>query len=126
MADTEQFATALAQAKMELIETDKALAKELPHLLPRDRAELLKTIFNRARDIGRDNHREENHEQIDEQVKEPDLTKFDKPSQTWMECPVCHTKDIMQQSARGRRFQGCYKCGILLNRDGKIVRMEQK
>jgi hypothetical protein len=52
--DEKQFAAALAQAKAELIEADKALLKDLPYLTPTDRAEILKTIFNRARDICKD------------------------------------------------------------------------
>ena len=53
--DEKQFATVLAQAKTELLEANKALMIEFPN--PSDRVEVLKTIFNRARDIERANNR---------------------------------------------------------------------
>jgi hypothetical protein len=122
--DEKEFGIALAQAKAELIEADKAIIKEYPN--PADRVEALKTIFNRARDICKDNHRQNNHENIEKQKKEPDLSKFDKPSKTWMCCPICDSKDIIKESQKGRKFQGCYDCGIFLNRDGTIKEIEDK
>jgi len=53
--DEQEFSIALAQAKTELLEASKALTNDFPN--PSDRVEVLKTIFNRARDIERANNR---------------------------------------------------------------------
>lgn len=53
--DEQEFSIALAQAKTELTEANKALIVDFPN--PSDRVEVLKTIFNRARDICRVNNK---------------------------------------------------------------------
>jgi len=53
--DEQEFSIALAQAKTELLEANKSIMNEFPN--PSDRVEVLKTIFNRARDIERANNR---------------------------------------------------------------------
>jgi len=80
------------------------------------RAELVKAVSMRARDIYRENTAPTKKFAFT-------VTVFNPERGQWERCPGCGSPDI-NQDKNGHSWQGCYPCDILLGSNGVIKSMD--
>jgi len=80
------------------------------------RAELVKAVSMRARDIYREGL-------VPNKKFAFTVTMYDPEKGLWARCPGCGDPEINRDS-NGHAWQGCYKCDILLGSNGVIQSMD--
>ena len=80
------------------------------------RAELVKAVSMRAKDIYRES-------QAPTRKFAFTITAFDFEKRLWKVCPGCGSLDINKDS-NGHAWQGCYVCDVLLGSNGVIQSMD--
>lgn len=91
-----------AKAEYEYIYKQLRFVKDVP-----TKGELVKGISMRARDIGLENKPDK------ERVF--NLSAYNFTEMFWDYCPECGSKDILQVSAKGNQWKGCYRCRLILD-----------
>lgn len=112
MAD--EYMQAIVQA---ISEYKELYTKDLKFVKNSDvRAEVMRGVASRARDIYRENMAPTKKFTFT-------ITVFDLEKRLWDRCPGCGDPDINKDS-NGHSWQGCYKCDILLGSNGTIKSMD--
>ena len=95
---------------------DKRLVKAISYST--DRIEMVKTIFNRARDLEREKKR------VTLARVDPDMSQYDLKNKLWKACPFCGAVDVTYTDSTGKENQACFSCRYFLNDDGTTKRMK--